>query len=213
MSKTVTVSGTYGTYYYIDSSSSSDVLTWEEMLTNATYFYSNVNALYPDWTLNSIAGMLGNIRYEGAMNPSQWQYGLDKSLNGGYGLCQWTPATKLLDWLPSIGEPRTSIDGQVQRIHHEAINGGQWISTSKYPMTFSQFLASTDSPDTLASVWLYNYERPKRPQDTESYRRSMANTFYEYLSGQEPTPPEPPNPPTQSKKRMPIYMYPGLRKR
>lgn len=212
MSDTVTVTGKYGIYYYIDSSSAREILTWEQMLANASYFYSNVNALYPAWTLNSISAMLGNIRYEGAMNPSQWQYGLNKSTSGGYGLCQWTPATKLLDWLPSIGEPRTSIDGQVERINFESVNGGQWIATTKYPISFQQFLASTESPDNLASVWVYNYERPKRPQDTESYRRAMANTFYNYLSGQEPVPPEPPKPKTII-TGLKLYMYPAIRRR
>lgn len=212
MSETIKVDGAYGIYFYIDSSSPRDILSWDEMLVNAKYFYSCAKALYPDWTLESISAMLGNIRYEGIMNPSQWQYGLGKSESGGYGLCQWTPATKLLDWLPSIDESRTSIDGQVQRINYEKIYGGQWIITGRYPMSFSDFLTSTDLPSMLASVWLYNYERPKRPQDTESQRKDMANTFYEYLSGEEPTPPEPPEPPEppipDTHRPLKFFMYP-----
>lgn len=213
MAETQSTTDGYGTYYWIDSSSSRDVLSWQQMLSNASYFRNYANANYGSWTLNAIAGMLGNIRYEGVMNPSQWQYGLNKSENGGYGLCQWTPATKLLNWIPA-GESRTAMKPQIDRINFEAENGGQWITTSKYPMSFDSFLHSDAEPEYLASVWLYNYERPKHPQDTESYRKSMARTFYDYLYNEEPgptpppDPPEPPTPPVYDKRKgMSIALY------
>lgn len=209
MAETQSVTDVWGTYYYIDSSSSRDVLTWNQMLSNASYFKNYVYVNYPDWTLNAIAGMLGNIRYEGVMNPSQWQYGLNQSLTGGYGLCQWTPATKFLDWL-TFGTSRTAMAPQIQRIQWERENGTQWITTSKYPMSFDEFLTSMEEPEYLASVWLYNYERPKRPSDTEQYRKDMARTMYDYLYSDEPgpDPPQPPEPPVRTNAhRMSIALY------
>lgn len=213
MADTITVTDTYGTYYYIDSSSSRDVLSWSQMCTNAEYFYSAAADIAPDWTVNAISAMLGNIRYEGAMNPSQWQYGLNKSLNGGYGLVQWTPATKFIDWAAQQGFSRTSMTAQVKRILFEVENPTvQWITTANYPLSFADFVSSQREPAYLASVWLYNYERPKHPLQTEKYRRDMAETWYEYLTGVEPQPPEPPKPPISvGKKRMPFYMYPAWR--
>lgn len=210
-----TVTDSYGTYYYIDSDSIRDVLTWEQMKTNALYFYTYALANFPEWSLNAVSAMLGNIRYEGVMNPSQWQYGLGKSESGGYGLVQWTPATKFLTWASAKGYSRTEMSGQIQKIGWEAATGEQWIITSKYPVTFTDFLKSEQPPDYLASVWLYNYERPKRPGDTESYRREMALTWYQYLSGEPPNPPEPPEPPKPGTKKngMPVYMYPAFRGR
>lgn len=211
MAETIAVAGSYGTYYYIDSSSSRDVLTWDQMCDNAKYFYSVAADIAPNWTVNAISGMLGNIRYEGAMNPSQWQYGLGKSLSGGYGLVQWTPATKFIDWATNQGFPRTSLDAQVKRILYEVENPKvQWITTSRYPLSFGEFVTSQREPSYLASVWLYNYERPKHPLQTEKYRQTMADTWYEYLTGAEPTPPQPPKPPImESKNKMPFYMYPA----
>lgn len=209
MPDAITVNDEYGTYYYIDSSSSRDRLSWEQMLSNGTYFRNYCADKYPDWTLQAISAMLGNIQSEGIMNPSQWEYGRNKSLDYGYGLVQWTPATKFLNWAQENGYSRTQISGQVERIGYEAANSIQWISATSYPMSFEDFLSSEDSPSTLASTWLYNYERPKYPGQTEQARRNQANVWYEYLSGEEPDPPHPPIP--TDRKRMPIYMYAAFR--
>ncbi len=218
MAQTISANGLYGLYYFIDSDRSRDVLTSVQMNRNVDYFYSVCVDRYPDWTANAIAAMLGNIRYEGVLNPSQWQYGLGKSENGGYGLCQWTPATKLLNWLPTVSGNRYDIAYQVERIKYEADNGGQWIQTSAYPISFNSFLASTQSAEYLAEVWLYNYERPADPAATVALRRRQAGIYLDYLGGVSPTPPDPdpPSPaphPVGDGKRMRLWMYPQFRKR
>lgn len=218
MAEAVSVTDKYGTYYYIDSSSSRDVLSWAQMCSNALYFYTYAHTFYPTWTKESISAMLGNIRYEGIMNPSQWQYGLNKSETGGYGLVQWTPATKFLNWL-SPAQSRTAIAPQVQRIGYENANNIQWIKTKNYPLSFSEFLNSNLEPEYLASVWLYNYERPARPHETESYRKSMARTWYDYLGGGDPEPPgptpDPPEPPgpIAHSRNMSIALYHNRKRR
>lgn len=186
----VTITDVYGTYYYIDSSSSRDVLTLPQMQANATYIWNYVVGSGKDWTINAVSAMCGNFRWEGVMNPSQWQYGQGKSEKSGYGLGQWTPATKLFNFLSTTSYTRTQIAGQIEMVQHEADNNLQWISTSSYPLSMLEFLSSTDAPATLASAWLYDWERPKRPQDTEAVRREWADYWYELLSGT--TPPEPP---------------------
>lgn len=62
--------GEYGEYWG-NTFDSSNTLTLEQMQLNATYIY---NALINDgWTLNAIAGMLGNMQSESAINPGRWQ--------------------------------------------------------------------------------------------------------------------------------------------
>lgn len=200
MANTVKVRGRYGIYYYIDSSHQSDVLTMEEMEENAKYFYLCARDKYPLWTINAIAAMLGNIQSEGVMNPSQWQYGGDMSTSLGYGLVQWTPATKFLNWAAQEGVNRTSIEGQVRRISWEYVNDEQWGATTRYPLSFGEFLTSMDAPDYLASAWLYNYERPGDPEATEAKRKEQAIFWYSFLGGVEYT-----------RRRMPIWMYPAFR--
>lgn len=206
MATAVKVEDNYGAYYYIDSSSQRDVLTGTQMEANVSYIAVYCHTNYPTWTDNAIAAMCGNFRWEGILNPSQWQYGLGMSLDGGYGLGQWTPATKLLNWLSTLGIARTAISGQIDRVEWERANGEQYYKTASYPLTFTEFLTSTESPEYLASAWLYNWERPGDPGATESKRRTSAREWYDYITGGI-IPPDPPDPPITTGKGLPIWMY------
>lgn len=135
------------------------------------------------WTDNAIAAMLGNMQSESTINPGIWE-GLDPYA-GGYGLVQWTPYTNYSNWAGDDWQDNGQ--KEMERIIYELNNGLQWISTSKYPMTFEDFTTSQDTPSELAQVWLYNYERPQvKPQPIRSTR---ANYWYEYITGQEPPTP------------------------
>lgn len=194
------VNDSYGTYYYINSDKQSEVLTKEQQDANAIYIRDYCASEYPDWTENAIAAMCGNFAHEGVMNPSQWQYGQGMSTDSGFGLGQWTPATKILDFLSGLGLPDYSIPGQMERIAWEAANNQQWISTSSYDMTMTEFLQSEDAPADLASAWLYDWERPADPAATEAARRDDADYYFE-LFGNTPINPK------RKKNGMPIWMY------
>lgn len=194
MAEAVHVTDSWGDYWYIDSSRAADVLTKSQMETNVTYFNHYITVTYPTWTTNSIAAMCGNAQSEGALNPSQWQYGGGMSTSLGYGLFQWTPATKFLDWAADRGLSRYGIRPQVDRVEYERAVGGQWIKTSRYPITFTQFLTGNYELDFLARAWLYNYERPKNPAASENIRVERSRIWYEYISGEEPGPGPSPDP-------------------
>lgn len=133
------------------------------------------------WTDNAIAAMLGNMQSESTINPGIWE-GLDP-YTGGYGLVQWTPYTNYSDWAGADWQDNGQ--KEMERIIYELNHGLQWISTSKYPMSFADFTLSQETPSELAQVWLYNYERPKvKPQPIRSTR---ANYWYEYITGQTPS--------------------------
>ena len=105
----------------------------------------------------------------------------------GYGLVQWTPASKYLDWVKD-GDPST-IDNNIARILYEVENNVQWIATDKYPMSFKEFTQSLESPTYLADVFIKNYERPADPD--QPIRGEQAEKWYTFLSGIDPTPPTP----------------------
>lgn len=207
----------YGTYYYIDSASSKLVLTWDQMQSNAKYFYAYVKANYPTWCLNAICAILGNIQSEGIMNPSQWEYGYGQSLQYGYGLVQWTPATKYLNWVDENHYNRTAMIPAILRLEYERATGIQYYATSKYNFSFTSYLTDDSrSVDTLARAWLYNYERPLDPAASESTRVTNAERWYGILSGEDPNPPTPPGPPepplppepeTAAKRLKPCYYH------
>ena len=73
--------------------SSTGRLTWEQMKMNAEYIYSYLSA--SGWSMEAICGVLGNMYRESKMNPGIWQQ--NNIIKEGYGLIQWTPATKYLD--------------------------------------------------------------------------------------------------------------------
>ena len=132
--------GKYGTYYASDGAFPSSKRQ-EYMEANARYIGKFL--LAEGWTLYAIAGLLGNMQQESGINPGRWQ-----SLNNtgkGYGLVQWTPGSKYLDWGRNNGYTDPSMDGQLGRILWElrttqtSDKDVQYFKKAAYPLTFTQF--------------------------------------------------------------------------
>ena len=172
--------GEYGNYIG-NTFDSSNYLTYNQMKVNAEYIYNAFKD--KGWTLNAVAGMLGNMQRESTLNPGIWQNNDVGNTSGGYGLVQWTPATKYIDWLLP-GSDASTMDNNISRILYELENNLQWISTELYPMSFEEFTKSTGRPEDLASVFLYNYERAGVSAENE--RRENALNWYLYLGGNLP---------------------------
>lgn len=165
-------------------------LTDEEMKVNAVYIYNYLAAR--GWTLNAIAGMLGNMQTESTLNPAIWQSLDEGNTSGGYGLVQWTPATNFLNWCDSNGLDPEHMDSALQRIEYELENGLQYYPTDSYPLTFSEFKTSTADPAYLAMAFLLNYERPA--DQNQPARGTQGEYWFEYLSGYEPPEVDPDEP-------------------
>lgn len=180
-------SGTYGNYYG-SYTGESEPLTKTEMEVNALYVYSYLIAA--GWTPQSIAALLGNMQAESTINPGRWQSEDVGNTSMGYSLVQWTPATKYIEWCTDQGYSDPSeMDNALSRILYELNNGIQWIATSAYNMSFSEFAHSLSAPSTLAVAFLLNYERPADQSATvQAYRGSLADAWYTYITGEEPTP-------------------------
>lgn len=161
-------------------------LTGAEMQNNATIIY---RYLYQrGWTINAVAGLLGNMESESTINPAVWQnldYG---NYSGGYGLVQWTPATNYTSWANSHGYDITDGDAQLLWIDTETVSAGQWIQTSAYPISFETFKTSEESPEYLASAFLKNFERAG--VEVETQRRLQARAWYTFLTGVDPLGPD-----------------------
>lgn len=137
------------------------------------------------WTANAVAGILGNSYFESTVNPNRWEGDVPFAqpvASRGYGLVQWTPWTKIIDWLKEKGYyPDVSKFGigECERIQWEMENNQQWIATSTYPESFRDFSVSTKDPYTLAIEFLANYERPADPNQPQ--RGTKAREIYDYI--------------------------------
>ena len=171
-------------------------LTRDEMETNAKFIRDYLIAR--GWTLNAIAGMLGNMESESTINPGIWQNLDAGNTSLGFGLVQWTPATKYIDWCAETGRDASAMESALARIEYELAQGLQWIQTDEYPMTFKAFKTSTMPASYLGMAFLYNYERPA--DMNQANRGSQAQAWYTYLEGIAPVPSVPSN------KKLPLWL-------
>lgn len=160
-------------------------LSRSEMENNAIIVRDYLKA--KGWSLNAIAGLLGNMQSESTINPGIWQNLNENNLSGGFGLVQWTPATNFTEWADSLGYSWTDGNAQLRWIDEQTTAFGQWIPTSTYTMSFNEFKTSTQSPEYLASAFLKNFERAG--VEVEAQRRSQASEWYSFITnGSTPTP-------------------------
>lgn len=177
-------------------------LSLEEMQVNARYLYQEFSKR--GWTLNAIAGMMGNFEKESTINPAIWEsldYG---DTEQGLGLVQWTPATKYLDWCSSRGLDPNDIDSAIARIEYELDEGLQYYETDEYPLSFAEFKTSTRDAYWLGMAFVTNYERPA---EISTVRGERAAYWFDYLKNFDAGGSTPDNPPTTYKRSdMPLWL-------
>lgn len=136
-------------------------LTEDQSMNNAQLVAYHFNKT---WTPNSIAALCGNMRHESSINPNIYEFGYGHSPDRGYGLVQWTPATKLWNWCDSQGLDHTKGDSQLARIDYEKENGVQWFNNPNAPefdgISFVEFTNSTDDISFMTKCFMAKYEHP-----------------------------------------------------
>lgn len=163
--------------------SSNEYLNQSQMENNARLFADEMESY--GFSINAIAGMLGNIQTESSINPGIWQ---DlKPFKLGYGLVQWTPYTKYSEWAGA--DWQNNGPKECERIAYEFDEGIQYYQTSQYPISAKAFKTSDQPPGYLAMAFLYNYERPSNKNQPK--RRTQAEAWYKFLTGDDPPPPDP----------------------
>ena len=159
----------------------------EAMKTNALYIWQYLGNL--GWSMNAVAGLLGNLMAESTINPGRWQNGA-VNVGPAYGLAQWDPFSKIVNWQTSKGYELNDIDGQLQKILDEVeIHGkswddgrSQWITKDSYNISFKDFTTSTKDAAWLAGAFLINYERPKdQTVQNQKNRGRNATYWFDYL--------------------------------
>lgn len=164
-------------------SSPTRYLSQREMRMNARIIIRFFRAA--GWTDNAIAGMLGNMETESTLNPGLWQGRTippdPLTAEKGFGLTQWDPARKLINWCNEFEPPWDYTSGQVQmmRIIYEAANNLQWTTDNILGYNWSQFINSTESPEILARVFCWAYEIPEDP-DMEK-RQNDARKWFNFM--------------------------------
>lgn len=139
------------------------------------------------WSLNAVCGVLGNIGAESGYNPWRWQsdnVGASSGspwTNKGYGLTQFTPASKYIDdanaqAIPGYGpnfadKAGSQDDGYAQMIYLD--EHADYYPTGSYPISYAEYKVSEDTPGELAVTWLYNYERPANPEQPRTHDAKM----------------------------------------
>lgn len=173
-----------------DVISNNRALTEDEMQINARYIWQYLGSR--GWTLNAVAGMLGNMENESTINPGRWQNGA-VNVGPAFGLVQWDPYTKYTSWCDARGLDPADMDSALQRIEWELETGEQYYK-NVYPYTFAQFKVSTDDPYTLACAFAFDYERSyvalygseAEKEALRQLRGGDAEKWYSYLSGYDP---------------------------
>ena len=178
-----------------------NALTQSQKEENVRIIYSFFHSR--GWTDNAIAAMLGNQELEGQLNPAQWENGYGV-YGRGFGLSQWTPYTKLSNWLGTGWE--TNYTGQLRRIEWEAEpqnQGVQWMPYGTVTLdgetynfenyTFQQFAHdTTHTLKWLVACYEQSYERGTPMINT---RYSYAQSWLTFIQGISP-----------STKGMPLWM-------
>lgn len=182
-------------------------LTQAEMENNAKYIWFYLGSR--GWTMNAVAGMLGNMQTESTINPGIWQ-NLNEGVGPAFGLVQWDPFTKYTDWCEDNNLEPSDMDSALKRIEYELDNKLQYYATTDYPETFSQFKVSTKSAGYLGKAFLHNYERPNDPNDEQ--RASQAEAWFDFLCNF-PNPSDPTKPTYKRKKMSLLLMFEAIRRK
>nr|WP_205880510.1 phage tail spike protein [Lactococcus lactis] len=122
-------------------------------------------AIGADFSKQAAAALLGNAQGESDANPTA-----DES-NGapgfGYGVWQWTDSSGansgrvyMINLMTRAGvtDNPDTITAQFKLLMWHAPNG-QWIATSSYPYSWTQFMTLTDI-NTATQAFVANFERP-----------------------------------------------------
>lgn len=179
--------------------SSNRPLTQIEMEANATmirkFFVERLG-----WSVNAVAAMLANMQAESSINPGRWESGEVMGDGNGVGLVQWTPWTKLYNWVEeTYGSGTSPLDGNIQceRIKWEFEHNQQWIYVDWGPiydgegnligyqipgMEWGDWIHSELDVYYLAQVFTTCYERPA--EVWQPWRWEQAEKWLEYLGGE-----------------------------
>ena len=140
----------------------------------------------PGWTLYGTE--------QSGLNPGQWEIGYNYDPSRGFGLAQWTPSTKISNYIGST-DPDLMADGNIQ-IDYLLNTPSQWSTyyvdmntgySSYYNVTvpilptMEDYFASTASPEDLAVAWMVYWERGSSLYSHFTERKAYSLHWYNEL--------------------------------
>lgn len=151
---------------------------------------------------NAIAAICANMDSESTINPGIWESLHSGDTDYGFGLCQWTPATKLINWLAARGISDWQ-NGTNQLTFFDSgddgYGGSQWgnsgdpnAPSTRPPLTWDEFKTSDLDVRTLAAYFMYYWEKPSYNPEVNhlSQRQAQAEYYLELIGGAPPIEPE-----------------------
>ena len=118
-----------------------------------------------EWCKESICAVLGNFVDESNVNPKATQVG-----GGAYGIAQWDPKKKLINWAKKLKQYKTydMLYTQLQVLEYSCEYTSQWMNhhgSGTYYMSFDDFVKNKGNHTIsfLTRVWENCYEGAGRP--------------------------------------------------
>lgn len=68
------------------------------------------------------------MQSESGIIADRWESDIVGNMNGGYGLVQWTPASKYINWAQSNGLVYQNVISQCNRLEWEVTNNEQFYN-------------------------------------------------------------------------------------
>ncbi|WP_350028442.1 phage tail spike protein [Lactococcus lactis] len=138
-------------------------------------------AIGAGFSKQAAAALLGNAQGESDANPTADEGGGRPGF--GYGVWQWTDSSGVssgrvyminLMTRAGVTDDPDTITAQFKLLMWHAPNG-QWIATSSYPYSWTQFMTLTDI-NTAAQAFVSNFERPL---NSHPERSTWAQEWYD----------------------------------
>lgn len=163
------------------------------------------------WTLEAIAGALGNFEAESNIDPQA-------TGTGGGGLVGWTPLSNYKTWSDYHGYTWYDGEKQIEFISMDVYCSGldqdgvpilhpQWIPRPSVGMNirFNEYIRMTDTPEQMTRYWMLCYERPLDQSAAAQLGRAIrGRKWYDFLLGMDFESPKRPY-----IHQMPIWMMAG----
>ena len=161
-------------------------MTEPDKQNNAILIYVQLSQL--GWTLNAIAGFLGNAERESNIDPQA-------TGTGGGGLVGFTPLSNYTRWSNYYGYTWYDGEHQIEFIDmgvycpgYNADNTPRlentWTPNNHgINMSYSAYKVSYREPEDLARVFMYGYERPNESYARLDLRQQWARKWYTFLQG------------------------------
>ena len=162
---------------------------------NATEVYNQLTAA--GWTHNAAVACIGNLIHESTgINPGQFEGGKNYSWQYGFGIAQWTPGTKVSNYIGS--QAQGVVDNGARQVDFLLNTPGQWstyylnpdgtsnyygLSGLPYITSMAAFSQSNASVDDLTAVYMVCWERPSNTYAALSARQQYAGYYDLFFGG------------------------------